>query len=169
MLGIHDFQGLSMAAIRTLLVMVTLGIYTGPTHADIFKCVGANGDVLFTSDRNEAKKAGCTQITVTPNVVSSPPAGKAASSPTPGDFPKVAPQVQQQRDTDRRKILETELINEERNLQAARRELSEQENTRLGGERNYQRVLDRLEPYQKKVKLHEDNIANLKKELANIR
>ena len=81
----------------------------------------------------------------------------------------MAPQVQQQRDSDRKKILETELINEEKNLQAAKRELAEQENTRLGSERNYQRVLDRLEPYQKKVKLHEDNIANLKKELANIR
>ncbi len=38
---------------------------------------------------------------------------------------------------------------------------------RLGSERNYQRVLERLEPYKKKLKLHEDNIANLKRELAN--
>jgi len=39
----------------------------------------------------------------------------------------------------------------------------------LGSERNYQRVLDRLEPYQRKVKLHEDNIANLRRELAGSR
>ena len=45
----------------------------------------------------------------------------------------------------------------------------EQENTRLGSERNAQRMLDRIEPYQKKVKLHEDNIANLRKELGNLR
>ena len=77
--------------------------------------------------------------------------------------------MQQQRDNDRKKILETELINEERNLQLAKKELSEQENTRLGSERNAQRMLDRIEPFQKKVKLHEDNIGNLKKELANIR
>ena len=81
----------------------------------------------------------------------------------------MAPQVQQQRDNDRKKILETELINEEKNLQDAKRELAEQENTRLGSERNAQRMLDRIEPFQKKVKLHEDNIANLKKELANLR
>ena len=37
---------------------------------------------------------------------------------------------------------------------------------RLGSERNYQRVLERLEPYKKKVKLHEDNVANLRRELA---
>ena len=52
---------------------------------------------------------------------------------------------------------------------ATERELVEQENTRLGSERNAQRMLDRIEPYQKKVKLHEDNIANLQKELANLR
>ena len=159
-----------MYALRFLLVTALLGTVANPLRADIFKCVGANGEVLFTSDRNEAKKVGCTQMTVTPNVVSSPPpAGKAAGSPSPESFPKVAPQVQQQRDNDRKRILETELINEEKNLQDAKRELAEQENIRLGSERNYQRVLDRLEPYQKKVKLHEDNIANLKKELANMR
>lgn len=159
-----------MLAMRFLLVMGLLGVVAGQAHADIYKCVGGNGDVLFTSDRNEAKKAGCTQITVTPSIVSSPPtAGKASGSPTPGDFPKVAPQVQQQRDNDRKKILETELINEEKNLQDAKRELAEQENTRLGSERNAQRMLDRIEPFQKKVKLHEENIANLKKELANLR
>ena len=30
-------------------------------------------------------------------------------------------------------------------------------------------MLDRIEPFQKKVKLHEDNIANLRKELGNLR
>ena len=164
------FLGLLMIAMRSLLVMLLLSLAAGPLHADIYKCISPNGDTLFTSDRNDAKKPGCTQITVTPNVVSSPPpAGKAAGRPSPEGFPKVAPQVQQQRDGDRKKILETELINEERNLQNAKRELTEQENTRLGSERNAQRMIDRIEPYLKKVKLHEDNIANLKKELSNIR
>jgi hypothetical protein len=30
-------------------------------------------------------------------------------------------------------------------------------------------MLDRLEPYKKKVKLHEDNVANLRRELASAR
>ncbi|HTD90743.1 MAG TPA: DUF4124 domain-containing protein [Burkholderiales bacterium] len=158
---------------RRLMAVVLFGMIAGPSHADIFKCVSPDGDVLFTSDLNQAKQKGCTQIVVTPNVVSPPPpAGTqapAARSSSPENFPKVAPQVQQQRDNDRKKILETELINEEKNLQDARRELAEQENTRLGSERNAQRMIDRIEPYQKKVKLHEDNIANLRKELSNIR
>jgi hypothetical protein len=159
---------------RTM-AMVVLVAAAGPLQADIYKCVSPNGDVLFTSDQVEAKQKKCTQITVTPNVVSPPPPGGAApnrgreAQPSLGSFPKVAPQVQQQRDNDRRRILETELINEQKNLQDAKRELAEQETIRQGNERNYQRVLDRLEPYQKKVKLHEDNVANLKRELSNMR
>jgi hypothetical protein len=157
---------LAMKSLRATFAILALGAAAGPLHADMWECDEPGGGKRFTNIKTDAK--GCKQLTVTPNVVSSPlPTGKG--TPTPGDFPKVAPQVQQQRDGDRKKILETELINEERNLQAAKRELAEQENTRLGSERNYQRVIDRLEPYQKKVKLHEDNIANLKKELSNIR
>jgi hypothetical protein len=161
---------------QRLMAVLLFGVVAGPLHADIWKCISPNGDALFTNDRVEAKQKGCTQIVVTPNVVSPPPppGGSPAprtggASPSPGSFPKVAPQVQQQRDTDRKRILETELITEEKNLQEAKRELAEQENTRLGSERNAQRMLDRIEPYQKKVKLHEDNVANLKKELSNMR
>ena len=156
-----------MLAIRFLPVMLAmlLSAAAGPLRADMWECEEPGGGKRFTNIKADAK--GCKQLTITPNVVSSPPAGKAG--PTPGDFPKVAPQVQQQRDNDRKKILENELANEERNLQAAKKDLAEQENIRLGSERNAQRMLDRIEPFQKKVKLHEDNIANLKKELGNIR
>jgi hypothetical protein len=165
-------------SMQRLMAVLLMSAAAGAAQADIWKCTSPNGDVLFTSDRLEAKQKACQQITVTPNVVTSPPPAGGAAPParnsdarptTPGNFPKVAPQVQQQRDNDRKKILETELINEERNLQLAKKELIEQENTRLGSERNAQRMLDRIEPFQKKVKLHEDNIANLKKELANLR
>lgn len=164
---------------RRLMPMVLLSAMAGPVYADIWKCVSPQGDVLFTSDRVEAKQRNCQQITVTPNVISGPSKPAAAPAPVsrsdarpggaPESFPKVAPQVQQQRDQDRKKILETELINEQKNLQDAKRELAEQENTRLGSERNPVRMQERIEPYQKKVKLHEDNIANLRKELGNIR
>ena len=153
---------------RSLLGMLLLAVVAGPLRADIYECEEPGGIKRFTNVKSDAK--GCKQIIVTPNVVSSPPApaGKPATS-SPEGFPRVAPQVQQQRDNDRKKILETELINEEKLLQDAKRELAEQENTRLGSERNAQRMLDRIEPYQKTVKLHEDNVANLRKELSNLR
>jgi multidrug resistance efflux pump len=77
--------------------------------------------------------------------------------------------TQRQRDAERRKILDQEMAVEQKLLDQARRELAEQESQRFGSERNYQRVLDRLEPYKKKVKLHEDNIASLRRELNSTR
>lgn len=135
--------------------------------ADIWECVDVTGNKRFTNIKSEAK--GCKLLDVpTPNTVSGvkPPA-KAVESPK--SFPKVDGDTQKQRDNDRRKILEQELANEQKLLDQARKELADQESQRLGSERNYQRVLDRLEPYKKNVKLHEDNIANLKRELANIK
>ena len=81
---------------------------------------------------------------------------------------KKAP-VQQQRDIERRKILEQELASEQKLLDQAKKDLAEQEGQRLGSERNYQRVLERLEPFKKKVALHESNIVNLRKELSSLR
>jgi hypothetical protein len=105
------------------------------------------------------------------NVPAPKPGAKPADgrSATPEGFPKVDPSTQQQRDTGRRKILEQDLANEEQLLNQAKKELAEQESTRLGNERNYQRVLERLEPYKKKVALHESNIANLRKEMSSLR
>ena len=157
--------------------IVTLFILCGLVPAargEIFECVDESGNKRFTNIRAEAK--GCRQLNVgpvntvpPPAAVSKPAAKGAAATPTPAGFPRVDQQTQQNRDAERRRILEQELGNEQKLLDAAKKDLSEQEAVRLGSERNYQRVLDRLEPYQKKVKLHEDNIANLRKELSNLR
>ena len=143
--------------------------------ADIWECVDESGNKRFTNIQSEAK--GCKLLAVsTPNIVAPPPVKgsakgqakpQAKAAPRPADFPKVDGDTQKQRDNDRRRILDQELANEQKLLDQARKDLAEQESMRLGSERNYQRVLDRLEPYKKKVKLHEDNIANIRKELAN--
>jgi len=153
---------------RILILTLTtaiLALLAMPLRADIWECEDASGGKRFTNIQAEAK--GCKLLSVSqPNVVSVPaPKGGA----TPGSFPKVDPKTQAQRDNDRRKILENELANEERNLATAKAQLIQQESVRTGDEKNYQRVLDRLEPFQKKVKLHEDNIANLRKEIGNLR
>ena len=152
---------------RKLAVLLCGTMLAFGARAQIFECIKPDGSKLLTNVKSEAK--GCRQLDVGPvNVAPSSKSqqGKAAS---PANFPKVDSQTQKQRDTDRRRILERELASEEQLLGLARKDLTEQESIRLGSERNYQRVLDRLEPYQKKVKLHEDNVANLKKELANLR
>ena len=137
----------------------------GTAHADIWECVDGSGNKRFTNIKSEA--GGCRMLNVGPtNTVS---AGKPQAKVSPPGFPKVDGDTQKQRDNDRRKILEQELASEQKLLEQARNELADQDSMRLGSERNYQRVLDRLEPYKKKVKLHEDNIASLRRELAGSR
>jgi hypothetical protein len=140
--------------------------------AEIYECMEPSGGKLFTSDPKEAKAKGCKAMNLGPaNTVSGTkpqPKSSTSSSATasPKDFPKVDKDIQRQRDNDRRKLLEQELANEEKLLAQAKKELAEQEAQRLGSEFNYQRVLNRLEPFKKKVALHENNVANLKRELA---
>ena len=156
-------------------MLVWLLLFPAAAGADIYECVEPNGNKLFTSDPKEAKAKGCKAMNLAPpNTVSSPPKSSAksassASTPSPKDFPKVDKDTQKARDNDRRKLLEQELANEEKLLAQAKKELAEQEGVRLGSEFNYQRVLNRLEPYKKKVALHENNVANLKRELSGNR
>jgi len=157
-----------VAAMRTVILTLLIGLLASSVRADIWECVDADGSKRFTNIKSEAK--GCKVLNVSPpNTVPAfkpPPQAKAAATPTPSSFPRVDADIQRQRDQDRRKILENELSSEQKLLDQARKELAEQEAIRLGSERNYQRVLDRLEPYKKKVKLHEDNIASLKREMS---
>jgi len=153
-----------------LLLLSALSI---PAQAEIWECIDRDGNKRFTNVKSEA--AGCKPMNLPQlSTVPAPKPAAAPGKPPPpaagsGDFPKVDPSTQQQRDNGRRKILEQELANEERLLEQARRDLAEQEAVRLGNERNYQRVLERLEPFRRKVALHENNIANLRKEISSLR
>lgn len=145
--------------------------FAGLARADIWECVDSSGNKRFTNVKAEA--AGCKPMNLPPvsSVPSPKPGAKSDAKPqaAAGNFPKVDGPTQQQRDGERRKILEQELANEQKLLDQAKKDLAEQEATRLGSERNYQRVLERLEPFKKKVSLHENNIANLRKEISSLR
>jgi hypothetical protein len=145
---------------RNQLALAALAALAAPAaSADIWECTDQSGNKRFTNIKSEAK--GCRLLNVAvPNTV------PATRPPAPKSFPRVDGDTQKSRDAERRRILEQELANEQKLLDQARKDLAEQESMRLGNERNYQRVLDRLEPYKKKVKLHEDNVANLRREMA---
>ena len=152
-----------------LIASVFLLVTASPVLADIFKCVGADGHVTYSNmgDKN------CKRLSLTPvpaSASSAAPAAKpAAKAPTPAGFPKVEESAQKSRDGDRRRILEGELAAEQNNLEQAKKELAEQEAVRLGGERNYQKVIDRLQPFKDKVALHERNIEAIQSELSRLR
>jgi hypothetical protein len=151
-------------------------------QSEIYKCLDENGRPQYTNVKLEAKQKSCSLV-ARPVAVAPPGAGMPASSlgtasaapranavqATPAAFPRVDPETQKARDGGRRKILEDELVLEERSLTDAKAKLAEQEQIRNGDERNYQKVLDRLQPFQEAVERHERNVSALRTELARLK
>jgi hypothetical protein len=148
--------------------ILLLVLIAGAAQADtLYKCQDDAGHTTYTNQKTNNKN--CI-ILSQDQPVSTFTAPKArANTPTPDGFPKVSSEAQKNRDSDRRRILEDELATERKNLDQAKRTLADQEAVREGGEKNYQRVLDRLKPHQDKVQLHERNIEALQKEIGNLR
>jgi hypothetical protein len=165
--GSWDANKMTLTGLMVRTLLLTGLALSSSAHAQIYECVDASGNKRFTNIKAEAK--GCKLLDVGP--INTVPAVKPAnkSAPGPATFPKVDAATQRERDTDRRRILEQELANEQKQLAVAQKELAEQQAIRQGDERNYQRVLERLEPFQKRVKQHEVNIESLRKELSNLK
>jgi hypothetical protein len=146
-------------------------LYTASAQAEICMYRDAQGHVTY-SNVTQAPPKGATKIrcfrektpAATTSTDDSPP--KPAAKDT---FPSVDRSTQRQRDASRRSILEEELAAEEQNLQEARRELEEQESVRLGNEGNYQRYLERVQPFREAVENHERNVQALRREIQNLR
>jgi septal ring factor EnvC (AmiA/AmiB activator) len=148
------------------LLMVVAAFFALPAWADVYKCVDDDGHVTYTNTK-PSSKAKCSALSRDQRVSTVP--GRAASTLSPAGFPKVDGDTQKARDNDRRKILDQELATEQKNLDQAKKELAEQEAVRTGDERNYQRVIERLQPFKDKVALHERNLEALKKEIGNLK
>ena len=140
---------------------------TAQAQSTVWKCVGPDGRPQYTNVQRETQGRNCTVVTREVSVVPSQkaPSREGASS----SFPKVDRETQRNRDDARRKILEEELNAEERQLAEARAKLAEQEAVRQGDERNYQKMLDRLQPYKDAVAQHEQNVQALQKEIGSLK
>jgi len=153
-------------------LLLTLGV---PARADVmYQCVDADGHKSFSNLKSEAKGAHCTVLDLGP-ALSVPPPKAASSAPSPSTFPKVDENTQRTRDNDRRRILENELAEEQKNLDQAKKVLAEQEATVLPNERmqggaiSGGKVEERVQPYKDKVALHERNIEAIQKEISRLR
>ena len=150
-----------------LVVILALAL-SAPAWADTFKCLDANGRATYTNMKDETTGKNCTVVMREISVVPAIPAPRpSTATPSPAGFPKVDTVTQKNRDSARRRILEDELSGEEKALAQAKAELTEQEGIRTGDEKNYQRVLDRLQKYKDEVERHQNNVEALRKELSN--
>jgi hypothetical protein len=149
-----------MAPSRTLLgwAFFALAAPSGHAQSEVYKCPDASGRPTYTNVKRDTVGKNCTLVSKEVQVVpSQAPATRDRSSPAVD------------RNQNRRKILESELQNEQQLLSDARQKLAEQEGTRDGDERNYARVMERLKPYQEAIDLHTKNIEQLRGELGRIR
>lgn len=142
-------------------LLILLAFAAPVAHAEMWKCMDQDGNTRYTNVKADAK--GCKALNLEPlNTV--PP---TRAQQKPANFPSVDNNTQKQRDAARRKILEQELAQEQQQLDTAKKQLAEQKDTRYGSEKNYARVEERLKPFDDRVKRHENNIENLKKEIGN--
>ena len=137
-----------------------------------YRCQDESNRATYTNVKEEMVGKKCTvvsrEVSVVPAQQSSqtPPPSPSGGGRTVEQRSPADPTAQRARDTDRRRILEQEMQAAEKQLADARQKLAEQESVRSGGERNYQRVLDRLQPFQDEVRRAEENVEALRKELS---
>ncbi len=142
-----------------LLLSMTAGSSMAST---LYRCTDDSGVVLYTNQKTSKK--GCTVLShqASPAASGGSTAGsrpKAASNPTPSDFPRVSNNEQRTRDGDRKAILDKELASEQQNMDKAKKALTDAGN----------QPADKLQPLRDTLALHERNVEALKKELANLR
>jgi hypothetical protein len=135
------------------------------TVQTIWSCKDKDGRTSVTNLKEDTVGKDCRIVQQTRvNVV---PAQKAGAKPAAG-FPRENAAARAAAKTKQRDILEKELAAEQELLSKAKKDLAEQETIRSGDERNYARVLERLQKYKDNVQVHEKNVEALKRELANL-
>jgi hypothetical protein len=141
-------------------VFLAMAAPYGHAQSEVYKCPDASGRPTYTNVKRDTVGKNCTLVSKEVQVVPSqaPSSSSGSKSSATAD-----------RNENRRKILESELQNEQQLLSDAQAKLAEQESIRSGDERNYARVLERLKPYQEAVDLHTKNIEQLRGELGRLR
>jgi hypothetical protein len=137
----------------------------------VYRCPGS--PVLYTDtlSAKEAKDKGCRTLEGAPiTVIQSvkPRAGTPVPSASRGEGSRVEASEQRARDTDAKRILETELKKEEEQLAALQKEFNNGEPERRGDEKNYQKYLDRVAEMKASIARKEGDVAALKRELGKL-
>lgn len=144
-------------------------LFSWPGHAEIYKYVDDAGQVTYSNLPKRGAQRLNLEPAQTPVTPASNPALRKKETSTPPSFPRVDVSTQRRRDDIRRTVLEEELRIEERNLAEARSALKAGEILRYGelpGNPNWRARIAKL---NEAVRLHENNVTALKKELSSVR
>lgn len=162
------------------LVILFAAAFSSNAFAEIYKRVDADGRITYSN----IKTKGATRLEFDPDantIINDKP--KSAGSPstnnkrtaTPESFPKVDKQTQNQRDSKRQEILQSELESEKAALEDAKKAYAEGESkpeiykTANGATmRNVPKFQEKMKSLQADVDSHKNNIKLLQKELDNL-
>lgn len=151
---------------KAILFLVSL-VLSLAAHAEIYKFVDESGQVTYTNlPRHGARKLNLEPAAVMESAGTTRKKETATSS-TPSNFPRVDSGTQRKRDDVRRTVLEAELATEQHNLADAH--LAQQAGEKLRANEKTDSWKTRVARLRDAVKLHEDNVVALKRELASIK
>lgn len=156
-------MSLPILDMKAALLIIGL-VVTLPVHAEIYKYVDESGQVTYTN----LPKRGAKRLNLGPVETQVAPARRKEVS-TQVNFPRVDSSTQRKRDDLRRSVLQEELRTEERNLAEATTAQKAGEALRSGEQPGSASWRARTDKLRDAIKLHEDNIRALKKELASIK
>jgi hypothetical protein len=157
-------SAVSVLVTLAVAVLSCAGAARAAEGSTMYRCPG--NEYNNTLSAKEAKDKGCktiegAPITVIQSVKPRVPAATSASGVT-----RVDPEEQRLRDSDARRILESELKREEDRLAAMKAEYNGGDPERQGNEKNYQKYIDRVADMKAAIERKESDIAALKREIA---
>ncbi len=141
-------------------------VYAQAAIETLWNCKDKDGRTILTNQQQDTVGKECR--VVQQQRVTVVPSARPGASKSPQNFPKESTADRLGAKDKQRQTLERELSQEEGMLADAKRKLAEQEQIRTGDEKNYARVLERLQPYKDAVEVHNKNIEALKRELVNL-
>lgn len=165
---------------KHLFLILLSSIASTPVSAEIYKHVDADGRVTYSN----IKSKGAVKLEIDPDVnnISNDRAKPKSSTPsskrtaTPENFPRVDKDLQNQRDSKRKGILQGELESEKAALEEAKKAYAEGEanpevyRTANGQTfRNVPKFEEKMRVLKENVDNHQKNIELLQKELDSLR
>ena len=135
----------------------------------MYRCPG--NDYKNTISAKDAEKLGCRKIEGAPITIlqmTKPRPGNAVPTASAGSGAKVDPVAQRARDSDARRILESELKTEEERLAAMQKDFNNGQPERQGDEKNYQKYLDRVNEIKASIVRKQSDVAALRREIQKL-
>jgi hypothetical protein len=155
-------------SLARLLLLLCL-ILAAPAQAEIYKYVDENGQVTFTDVYKKGAKRIDLPGTPAPLAGGGKASRRASYNPSPADFPRIDAGTQKRRDDIRRQVLQDEIAGERRNADEARRQLALGERLQPGERATDSTYLNRVKNLRATVQQHEQNVAAIQRELANLK